>query len=318
MIRHLTAAALLLGSAGAALAEYPERPVTLVVGWNAGGGTDLVTRFIADAVSQRTGAEVVVENRPGAGGTIGSEQVANADPDGYTLMMATADSHTIAPLLRSNLGYDGYEAFAPIYLAATLTFSMVTRPGLEAEGADAVIAAAGDGEGLTVGTWGVGSTAHIAAEMFNQATGVSLVHVPYQGSAPAINDLQNDQIDVMFLGPGTVTQNIEDGTMKFVGAAAPERIGMAPDLPTFSEQGSTASRCGLGSAWPGPVACPTRSCPGGTNRWTRSWRTQAFLDLLKARGMDPAGLDPEGFASFMQEQSAGLDAVITEAGITVE
>jgi tripartite-type tricarboxylate transporter receptor subunit TctC len=319
MILRASAAALLtLGTASAALADYPERPVTLIVGWNAGGGTDLVTRYIADSLSERTGAEIVVENRPGAGGTIASEQVANADPDGYTLMMATADSHTIAPLLRSNLGYDGFEAFTPVYLAATLTFSMVTRPGLEAEGAEAVIAAAGSGDGLTVGTWGVGSTAHIAAEMFNQATGVELVHVPYQGSAPAINDLQNDQIDVMFLGPGTVTQNIEDGTMKFVGAASPERIGMAPDLPTFAEQGieGVEMRTWFGLAGPSGL-------PGEVTGWWQAemdalMQDDEFLALLKARGMDPAGLDGAGFAEFMATQSAALDAVITEAGITVE
>ncbi|WP_308916347.1 tripartite tricarboxylate transporter substrate binding protein [Jannaschia sp. LMIT008] len=319
MIRHLSAAALLtLGTATAAFADYPERPVTMVVGWNAGGGTDLVTRFIADAVSERTGAEIVVENRPGAGAAIASEQVANADPDGYTLMMATADSHTIAPLLRSNLGYDGYEAFTPIYLAATLTFSMVTRPGLEAEGPEAVIAAAGEGDGLTVGTWGVGSTAHIAAEMFNQATGVELVHVPYQGSAPAINDLQNDQIDIMFLGPGTVTQNIEDGTMKFVGAASPDRIGMAPDLPTFAEQGVDGVEMRTWFGLAGPAGLPDEVVSWWDEQMDALMQDQAFLDLLRARGMDPAGLDSEGFAAFMDEQSAMLDQVIDAAGITVE
>ena len=319
MILRLTAtAALTLGTATAALAAYPERPVTVVVGWNAGGGTDLVARYIADAVSQAGGAEVVVENRPGAGGTIASEQVANGDPDGYTLMMATADSHTIAPLLRSNLGYDGYDAFTPIHLAATLTFSMVTRPGLEAEGPEAVIAAAGEGDGLTVGTWGVGSTAHIAAEMFNQATGVELVHVPYQGSAPAINDLQNDQIDVMFLGPGTVSQNVADGTMKFVGAAAAERIGMAPDLPTFAEQGVEGVEMQTWFGLMGPAGLDPEVVGWWNDQMDALMEDEAFLDLLRVRGMDPVGADAEGFSAFMQEQSAALDAVITEAGITVE
>jgi tripartite-type tricarboxylate transporter receptor subunit TctC len=319
MTTRLTLAALLtLGTATAALADYPERPVTLVVGWNAGGGTDLVTRFIADALSERTGAEIVVENRPGAGATIASEAIANADPDGYTLMMATADSHTIAPLLRSNLGYDGYAAFTPLYLAATLTFSMVTRPGLEAEGPEAVIAAAGEGDGLTVGTWGVGSTAHIAAEMFNQATGVELVHVPYQGSAPAINDLQNDQIDVMFLGPGTVSTNVAEGTMKFVGAAAPERIGMAPDLPTFAEQGVDGVEMQTWFGLAGPAGLDAEVVTWWEAQMDELMQDQAFLDLLEARGMDPAGLDSEGFTDFMETQSAALDAVITEAGITVE
>ena len=319
MIRRIAAATLLAAStASAALAAYPERPVTLLVAWDAGGGTDLVTRFIADAVSQRTGAEVVVENRPGAGGTIGSEQVANADPDGYTLMMATADSHTIAPLLRSNLGYDGAAAFTPIYLAATLTFSMVTRPGLDAEGPEAVIAAAGEGDGLTIGTWGVGSTAHIAAEMFNQATGVELVHVPYGGSAPAINDLQNDQIDLMFLGPGTVAQNVADGTMKFVGAAATDRIGMAPDLPTFAEQGVEGVEMQTWFGLMGPAGLPDDVVAFWDEQMDALMEDEAFLDLLRTRGMDPVGGDAAAFTAFMDRQSGQLGRVIEAAGIAVE
>ena len=301
-----------------ALADYPEGPVRLVVAWDAGGGTDIVARYIADALSRETGTEIVVENRPGAGGVIGSAEVAQAEPDGATMMFATADSHTIAPLLRSNLGFDAAADFEPVYLAATLAFSMVARPGLEAETPQDIVALAGEGDGLTVGTWGVGSTAHIAAEMFNQATGVELVHVPYQGSAPAINDLQNDQIDVMFLGPGTVTSSVEAGTMKFIGAASEERIGLAPDFPTMLEQGIEGVEMQTWFGVMGPAGLPEEVTAWWTTNMAAIMEDPEFLELLRTRGMDPVGEDAEGFQTFLDAQSEQLGAVIEKAGITVE
>ena len=316
-ILSLTAATLALGAAPA-LADYPEEAVRLIVAWDAGGGTDIVARYVADTLSRGTGAEIVVENRPGAGGVIGSEEVANAEPDGSTMMLATADSHTIAPLLRSNLGYDAGADFDPVYLLATLAFSMVARPGLEASTPQEVVEMAGAGDGLTVGTWGVGSTAHIAAEMFNQATGVELVHVPYQGSAPAINDLQNDQIDLMFLGPGTVTDSVEAGTMRFIGAASAERIGLAPDFPTFADQGVEGVEMQTWFGIMGPDGLPDEVISWWSTQMDALMQDEAFLDLLRTRGMDPVGEGPEAFDAYLDDQSGTLGAVIERAGITVE
>jgi tripartite-type tricarboxylate transporter receptor subunit TctC len=234
------------------------------------------------------------------------------------MMLATADSHTIAPLLRSNLGFDAAADFEPVYLVATLSFSMVARPGLEASTPQDIVAMAGAGDGLTVGTWGVGSTAHIAAEMFNQATGVSLVHVPYQGSAPAINDLQNDQIDVMFLGPGTVTSSVEAGTMRFIGAASASRIGLAPDFPTMKEQGIEDVEMQTWFGIMGPDGLPDEAVAWWDVHMETLMQDPAFLDLLRTRGMDPVGEGPEAFQAFMDDQSAKLGAVIEKAGITVE
>ena len=312
-----TALAASLGLAPA-FAEYPDKPITLVVGWNAGGGTDLVARYIADTLTRETGAEVVVENRPGAGSIIATEQVANADPDGSVMIFATADSHTLAPLLRSNLGYDARADFTPVYLAATLAFSMMARPDLEASTPQEVAEAAQTGDGLTLGTWGVGSTAHVALEMFNQATGSELVHVPYQGSAPAINDLQNSQIDLMFLGPGTATQSVEEGTMKFIATASPERIGLAPDFATFGEQGIEGVEMQTWFGVMGPAGLPDEVVEWWTSNMEDIMGREDFLDLLRQRGMDAAGEGPEGFAAFMDAQSETLGQVVERAGIVVE
>ena len=316
--RTLLASAALALCATPALAAYPEGPVRLVVAWDGGGGTDIVARYIADSLSRETGAEVVVENRPGAGGVIGSADVAQAAPDGTTMMLATADSHTIAPLLRSDLGYDAAADFDPVYLVATLSFSMVARPGLDASTPQEVVAMAGTGDGLTVGTWGVGSTAHIAAEMFNQATGVELVHVPYQGSAPAINDLQNDQIDVMFLGPGTVTSSVEAGTMKFIGAASAKRIGLAPDFPTMGEQGIEGVEMETWFGIMGPSGLPDEVSSWWAQNMATLMEDPAFLDLLRTRGMDPVGEGAKGFQAFLDAETGKLGAVIEKAGIAVE
>ena len=314
----IPAALATLIAAAPARADYPEGPITLLVGWNAGGGTDLLARYIADAVSRQTGAEIVVENRPGAGGIIGTEMLANAEPDGQTLMMGTSDSLTIAPLLRSSTGYTVPDDFDPVYLVATLSFIMVSRPGLEFDGAGDISKMAGSGDGLTVGTWGVGSTAHIAAEMFNISQDVELVHVPYQGSAPAINDLQNDQIDIMFLGPGTTRQNVSDGLMQVVGVTGPDRLSAVPDFPTLAEQGVD----GVGMrSWYGIVG------PDGLPEEVTDWWTAQleaiigdpdFLSFLDTRGMDASGLDSDTFSAFMAEQSTALATAIETAGITVE
>ena len=312
-----TALAFALG-APAGAQDYPSEPITLVVGWNAGGGTDIVARYIADTLTRETGAEVVVENRPGAGGTIATEQVANAEPDGTTMMFATADSHTLAPLLRSNLGYDATADFTPVHLTATLAFSMMARPDLEASTPQEVAEAAQTGDGLTLGTWGVGSTAHVALEMFNQATGSELVHVPYQGSAPAINDLQNSQIDLMFLGPGTAKDNVDEGTMKFIGVASPERIGLAPDFATFGEQGVEGVEMQTWFGVMGPAGLPDEVVEWWTSNMEDIMAREEFLDLLNQRGMDPAGEGPEGFQAYLNQQSEALGGVIEAAGIRVE
>ena len=309
--------ALTLGVAPA-MAEYPDKPITLVVGWNAGGGTDLVARFIADTLTRETGAEVVVENRPGAGSLIATEQVANAAADGSVMMFATADSHTLAPLLRSDLGYDATTDFTPVHLTATLAFSMMARPDLEASTPQEVAEAAQAGDGLTLGTWGVGSTAHVALEMFNQATGSELIHVPYQGSAPAINDLQNGEIDLMFLGPGTAVSNVEEGTMKFIATASPERIGLAPDFATFGEQGVDGVEMQTWFGVMGPAGLPDEVVEWWTANMDDIMKRPEFLDLLRQRGMDPAGEGPEGFKAFLDEQSAALGTVVEAAGIRVE
>ena len=319
--RRFTAAlagfALAAGLAAPAAAAYPESPVTIVVGWKAGGGTDLVARYIADHVSRETGAEVVVENRPGAGSMIAAEQIANAEADGTTLMFATADSHTLAPLLRSDVPYDPMADFTPVYLAATLSFSLMSRPDLGAESVDEVVELSKDG-GLTLGTWGVGSTAHIAMEMFAQATDAELVHVPYQGSAPAINDLQNGQIDLMFLGPGTAKQNAEDGTMTFIAAASPERIGLAPDFETFAEQGVDGVEMQTWFGLFGPAGLPEEAVSFWTERMDALMEVEEFTDLLEQRGMDAVGTDAAGLTAYMNEQSARLGEVIDAAGIALE
>ena len=304
--------------AGPARADYPpDDPITIVVGWKAGGGTDLVARYIADHVGRETDAEVVVENRPGAGATIAAEEVANAEPDGTTLMFATADSHTLAPLLRTGLGYEMPDSFTPVYLAGTLAFSLVARSDLEPT-IEALETASDENDGLTLGTWGVGSTAHIAMEMLAQNTDIELIHVPYQGSAPAINDLQNKQIDLMFLGPGTATQNAADGTMAFVAAASPERIGLAPDYPTFAELGVEGVEMQTWFGLFGPAGLSDEAVSWWEDQMETIMQDDGMLKLMTKSGMDPKGADADGLAAFTTEQSERLGKVIEAAGITVE
>jgi tripartite-type tricarboxylate transporter receptor subunit TctC len=222
----------------AAQAGYPERPIRLIVPYAAGGQADLVARILGEGLHQVLGQSAVVENRTGAGGVIGTNAGARADPDGYTLTVGTIATHAIVPVLQTNVPYDHMRDFAPIALLIRQPLILVVNPGLPVRSLEEFLDYAKEGRGpLNFGSSGVGTSLHLAGEMFKLQTGAStMVHVPYRGSGPMMTDLVGGQIQLAFDAPLTALPFVQGGQVRGIAVTGPTRLAAAPDLPPVAER----------------------------------------------------------------------------------
>jgi tripartite-type tricarboxylate transporter receptor subunit TctC len=241
LIAALVCAGVLMcgGASGAAGDEavYPTHPIRVVVPYPAGGLVDLVTRVVTDRMAQRLGQQLIVESRAGANGTIATAYVAHADADGYTLLMIT-DSHGVNPLFYKDLSYDSIKDFAPIGLIGKSPLALTVHVSVPARTVAELIALARANPGtLTYGSIGVGSASHLAGELFRVRAGVDMVHVPYRGGAPAVNDLIAGHLKTMFLSPVSGLPHIKAGHLAALAIAAPKRFPLMPNVPIMAEAG---------------------------------------------------------------------------------
>jgi len=225
-------------AAGPAQAEtYPDRPVTLVVGYAAGGATDIVARLIAKSLTESLGQSVVVENKTGANSNIGAEIVSRAKPDGYTLYVGSI-ANTINRTLYTQLNYDFVKDFKPVALLATIPNILVVNPKVPVKTVGEYIAYAKANPGkLTCASSGSGSSIHLSCELFKMQTGTDILHVPYRGSGPAVADLLGGQVDSMFDNLPSSLPHVQAGKLRAIGVTAPQRLDAAPDTPTLDESG---------------------------------------------------------------------------------
>ena len=241
MLRMLIAGlALALALAAPASAQtWPSKPVKIVVPYTPGGATDIFARFVAQKLSQSLGQQFVVDNRPGAGGNIGADIVAKSEPDGYTLVMATVATHAINPSLYARMPYDAVHDFEPVAFVAGVPNVMEVNPkNVKATTVAEFIAEAKAAPGkFSVASSGNGTSIHLSAELFKQMTGVDMVHVPYRGSAPAVNDLIAGQVDVMFDNLPASIQHIRAGSLRPLAVTSAQRSPALPDVPTVAESG---------------------------------------------------------------------------------
>ncbi|HYW60322.1 MAG TPA: tripartite tricarboxylate transporter substrate binding protein [Xanthobacteraceae bacterium] len=240
LVAALVAVALLgldLPAGHAQEADYPNRPVRVVVPYPAGGLVDLITRVVCERLGASLGQQFVIESRAGANGTIATASVAHADPDGYTLLMVT-DSHGVNPLFYKNLAYDSVKDFAPIGLIGKSPMALTVHVSVPARTVKELVALARAEPGtLSYGSIGVGSASHLAGELFKVRAGVDMLHVPYRGGAPAVNDLIAGHLKTMFLTPVSGLPHIRAGRLAPLAIAAPERFALMPDVPTMAEAG---------------------------------------------------------------------------------
>lgn len=230
-------AALAFTAPGWAAKPYPERPVTLVVGYAAGGATDIVARLVAKALTDQLGQTIVVENKTGANSNIGAEIVSRAAPDGYTLYVGSI-ANTINRTLYSKLNYDFIKDFKPIGLLATIPNILVVNPKLPVKTVPEYLAYAKANPGkLTCASSGSGSSIHLSCELFKMQTGTDILHVPYRGSGPAVADLLGGQVDSMFDNLPSSLPHVQAGKLRAIGVTSPQRLPAVPDVPTLAESG---------------------------------------------------------------------------------
>jgi tripartite-type tricarboxylate transporter receptor subunit TctC len=314
-------AAALLALAGAAFAQagFPSRPVTLVVPFPPGGGTDTGARLIAQKLSTRWGQQVVVENKGGAAGQIGADLVAKAKPDGYTILMGNIGTQAINPALYTKLPYDPDKAFAPISLVAELPLAMMVNPGVPAKTAQEFIALARSQPGrLSYSSSGAGGAPHLAAEMFKLGTNTFIVHVPYRGGGPAVSDLIAGHVQLSFMTVLEASGHIKAGKLRALAVTSNQRVSALPDVPALAE----GAVPGFNSiSWIGLLA------PAGTPREivekiSADVRELIASDEVKTRLTDLGGVPrantPAQFGQMIEADRKRYSQIIRERKITAD
>jgi tripartite-type tricarboxylate transporter receptor subunit TctC len=310
---------LLTGRPVLAQAAYPSRTVKMLVPYPAGGTTDLLGRLIADQFKVGLNATVVVENKPGAGTTLGADQVAKSEPDGYTLLMATSTTLAINKTLYKKLPYDPVKDFAPVGLVAGVPFALIINPSIPAKSLIEFIAYAKSKPGLAYGSAGNGSPQHLGAAMIKTAAGIDIRHVPYRGSIPAMLDVIAGHISFMVVDLQPALQQIREGKVRVLGVTTPKRVAAAPDIPTLAEAGLTGFEL---VAWQGVVA------PAGAPRAIVD-QLAAQIEKLKA---DPATREklttislellppstPDSFAAYIKTEVDRWAVIVKNSGAELE
>ena len=314
--KFATALLLIAAAAPAVQAQdFPNRPIRMVIAFPAGGPTDFVGRLIADKLKDSFG-QVIVENKPGANGAIGADSVAKAAPDGYTLFLTTVGAVAITPSMRTDLPYDVLRDFAPVTLVVRNTTIMVVRADHPANSIkEFVEIAKKKNGGLPIASTGVGSTTHLAEEMFATAAGFKFVHVPYRGAAPALTDLLGGQVEAFFADVPALMAQIAAGKVKVLAAASGQRNPKLPDVATLAEQGypDTSS-----DNWYGLLA-PAKTPPAVIARLNDAFAKAINDPVVKQKLIDsgavPVADKPEQFGQFLKEEIARWGKLVRDKGI---
>jgi tripartite-type tricarboxylate transporter receptor subunit TctC len=301
-----------------ALAKYPERTIRLVVPFAPGGGTDVVARTLAQEMTKDLGISVIIENKPGAGTIIGTQAVATSSPDGYTLLMGTF-SHAVNTTLNARLPYDPHKDFAAVALIARSFNLVVVNPKSSIRTiADLIAVAKADPEKMTFGTYGVGTSAHLAGELFKDMARVKLTAVPYKGAAPAMTDLIGGQIDVMFTTVASAASLVESGQLRAIAVTSAARSPAFPEIPTVAEAGVPGYAA---ESWYGLFA-PAGTASDVIQRLNRSAasavQSEAFRRLGVNEGLVTVTRPPEELDRYVRGEEERWRRVIRDAGITVE
>jgi tripartite-type tricarboxylate transporter receptor subunit TctC len=301
-----------------AWALYPERPIRIVVPFAPGGGTDVVARTLAQEMSGDLGVSVVIENKPGAGTIIGTQAVAASAPDGYTLLMGTF-SHAVNSSLNSNLPYDPHRDFAPVALIARSFNIVVVNPKSSIRSiTDLIAVAKANPDKVSYGTFGVGTSAHLAGELFKEMAKVNLTAVPYKGAAPAITDLIGGQIQVMFTTIASAASLVESGQLRAIAVTSAERSPAFPQLPTVAEGGVPGYAA---ESWYGlfaPAGTPVEIIDRLNQSAALAVRSESFKKLGANEGLVMVARPPEELDRYVRGEEERWRRVIQDAGIKVE
>ena len=310
----------LIAFGGSALAQtWPAKPVRLIVPYPPGGSADILARAIGQKLAEGMGQQVVVDNRPGAGTAIGAEATAKAPPDGYTIMLGTVSSHAINPALNPTLKYDPVKDFAPVSLVASIPVALVVHPSLPVNTVKELVALAkAKPAALNFSSAGNGTSNHLAGELFKSMTGTYMVHIPYKGSAPALNDLIAGQVQLMFDLVLTTAPHVRSGTVRAIAVTGRERSSALPGVPTVAESGVPGYEV---SAWFGffaPAGTPAAIVNALNAETVKAMRLPDLRDRLASQGADAVTDTPEQFAAYVKEELGKWTRVVKASGMKAD
>jgi tripartite-type tricarboxylate transporter receptor subunit TctC len=314
-----------LGAAPAALAQgpgsasdWPSKPVRIVVPFAAGGGTDLTARITAQKLSEKYGQPFIVENRPGAGGSVGTDIVAKAKPDGYTLVVVSG-SHTINQSLYKSLPYDTQKDFRAVSNLVSGPALMVVHPSVEASNVREFIALAKARPGaFAFASSGNGSPPHMGGELFNALAGVQMVHVPYKGNGPAYNDLIGGQVQVMFPNIATAMPLVKAGKLKVLAVTSRDRTRIAPEIPTIAESGLPDYELNSWFGLLAPAGTPTAIVNRLQQDIAKFYQEPQLRQTLMEQGVEPLASTPEAFTAQIQSETAYWARMFKRIKVTVD
>ena len=298
--------------------QYPVKPVRIIVPFPPGGPTDIVTRLMAPKMSEALGQQVVVENRGGAGGAIGTEQVVKSAPDGYTLIMGTIGGLAVAKSLNPKLGYDTLRDLAPITQSVTVTSIMVVHPSVPAKNVKELLALAKKGSGkLNYASSGNGTITHLAGELLKLMGKVDIAHVPYKGGAPALVALVSGEVDMSYENSLIITPHIKSGKVKGLAVTGAKRSALLPELPTIAETLPGYSASG----WYGllaPAATPKLVITRLNAEAVKALRAPDVVEKLSGQGAEPVASTPEEFTAFIRSETEKWAKLVKAANMRTD
>jgi tripartite-type tricarboxylate transporter receptor subunit TctC len=318
MLRILFALCISMAAGAAAAQDFPNKPVKLIVPFPAGGPSDMIGRTVGDRMSQILGQPIIIENRSGAGGVLGTDTVANADPDGYTIAVTSAGALAISTAMEQKLPYTSPKDFAPVTLVATVPELLVVATSVPASNMKELIALAKSKPGkLNFASSGPGSMPHLAGELFKITAKIDIVHVPYRGAAPAVNDLLGQQVQMVFLDLPVLLPQIEAGKLKPIAIGSPKRVAALKDVPTTAEVGLEEVRA---ENWYGMVA-PAGTPPAVVAKLNKAaaeaMRTPEVKEKLAKLGVTLIGNKPDEFAAYIKSEIEKWSKVVKAAGVSL-
>jgi tripartite-type tricarboxylate transporter receptor subunit TctC len=294
---------------------FPSKPVRLIVPFPPGGTTDTMSRVIAAELSDSLGQQVIIDNRPGAGGTLGTEIAAKSAADGHTILLGTISTLAIAPNFYVNLGYDPIDSFAPISLIARLPFFIFVNSSVPAHSLQDLIDLARSKPGLlNFASPGAGTLPQVAGETFKKMASVELVHVPYKGDAAAMTDLISGQVQVMFDGLGPYRPYVQAGKLRVLAAASPRRQPQLPEVPTAAEAGLPGYEVAAWFGFLAPKGTPAEIIGRLSTDVSRALRKSEVRDALSMRGIESGGSSPDEFSAFIRDEVARWSRTVKASG----
>jgi tripartite-type tricarboxylate transporter receptor subunit TctC len=302
-----------------AQSDYPNRPIRLIIGFPAGGSTDIVGRVVAQKLSERLGQAVIVENKGGAGGTIGTDAAAKAAPDGYTLTLGTTSTMAVAPGAYSKLGYDPIKNFSPISLVAVTPYLLVVNPQVPANTlAELVTLAKSQPDKLNFASAGNGSTTQLAMEMLNDVAGMKMTHIPYKGNADADLAILSNQAQVLFGSMPALLQHAKTNKLRALAVGTSKRSPALPDVPTVAEQGYPGFEAALWLGVLAPAGTPKPIIDKLNKELVAIAATPDFKAAMDKNGADATSNTPEQFANLIKNEVSKYGSIVKKLGIKLD